>query len=115
MAWNGSATTTAMNPRPRLVEWVRRPARWLVPAAFLVLVPKCFLCVLAYAGIATGLGLGGAELCGDAATPRTLTPVLALLGLSLLAGGLLIWRPGKARAASAPGLRPAEPPADRTK
>ena len=40
-----------------------RARRWLLPVALLVLVPKCVLCVLAYFGAGTALGLGGAEWC----------------------------------------------------
>jgi hypothetical protein len=36
----------------------------LIPAALLTLAPKCVLCVLAYAGLAAALGLGGPEICG---------------------------------------------------
>jgi hypothetical protein len=35
-----------------------------MPAALLAFAPKCVLCVLAYAGIGTALGLGGPEICG---------------------------------------------------
>lgn len=53
------------------MRWPRfeRRRRWLAPAALLVLVPKCGLCVLAYTGLGALLGLGGPELCsagGDA-------------------------------------------------
>jgi len=41
-----------------------RASGWLIPAALLALTPKCVLCVLAYAGIGTALGLGGPEICG---------------------------------------------------
>ncbi|MEO6993832.1 MAG: hypothetical protein ABI273_09405 [Lacunisphaera sp.] len=40
---------------------------WLIPAAILALTPKCALCLLAYAGLGTWLGLGGPELCGGPA------------------------------------------------
>jgi len=36
----------------------------LIPTALLALAPKCFLCVLAYAGLGATLGLGGPEICG---------------------------------------------------
>ena len=56
-----------MNTRQRLLErpgrWRLRLPRWLLPTALLALVPKCVLCVLAYAGIGA-LGWGGPELCG---------------------------------------------------
>ena len=48
----------------------RRVVRWLWPAALLALTPKCVLCVLAYAGLGSVLGLGGGpELCGAPAVP----------------------------------------------
>ncbi|MEO6992969.1 MAG: hypothetical protein ABI273_05045 [Lacunisphaera sp.] len=39
---------------------------WLIPVAVLALTPKCALCLLAYAGLGTLLGLGGQDLCGGA-------------------------------------------------
>ena len=68
------------------VELSRRAVRWLWPAALLALVPKCLLCVVAYAGLGAGLGLGGPELCGaSAASPASWVSSLAWLGV---AGGL---------------------------
>lgn len=43
---------------------VNGAVRWLLPAALLALVPKCVLCVLAYAGLGAALGFGGPEICG---------------------------------------------------
>ena len=63
--------------RPRL----KQPLRGLGPAALLVVVPKCALCLLAYAG----LGLGGPELCG--APGGTAGPwALGLSALGVVAG-----------------------------
>jgi hypothetical protein len=45
-----------------------RAVRWLLPAALLALAPKCLLCLAAYAGLGTALGLGGGELCGAPAS-----------------------------------------------
>ena len=53
-----------MSMHSRLIEPMRRARGWLIPAALLTLPPKCVLCVLAYAGIGTALGLGSPELCG---------------------------------------------------
>ncbi len=63
MAWSGSGITTAMSMHSRLIEQMRRARGWLIPAALLTLAPKCILCVLAYAGLGTALGLGGQEIC----------------------------------------------------
>lgn len=59
---------------------------WLVPVALCAVVPKCFLCVIAYAGLGTALGLGGPGLCG--APDRVAAPPL-LLGAVGAAGFLL--------------------------
>lgn len=80
-----TATTRPSVPPPR-AEVSRRVVRWLIPAALLALTPKCVLCVLAYAGLGTALGLGGPELCGaTTASPATWASSLAWLGG---AGGL---------------------------
>jgi hypothetical protein len=69
-------------------ELHRRAIRWLVPAAALALVPKCLLCVLAYAGLGATLGLGGREICGvPSGSPGSWTPSLALPGAALLVVG----------------------------
>jgi hypothetical protein len=70
---------------------LRRAVRWLVPAAALALAPKCLLCVLAYAGLASALGLGGRELCGGPAEsphawiPLTAAALLVLGGVAMIA------------------------------
>ena len=48
------------HPLRRLV----RTRGWLIPVALFAFVPKCGLCLLAYAGLGAALGLGGPELCG---------------------------------------------------
>lgn len=68
--------------RPRL-EILRG---WLVPAALFAVAPKCFLCVLAYAGLGAALGLGGPELCG---APDRSSAFPLVLGLAGTAGFLL--------------------------
>jgi MYXO-CTERM domain-containing protein len=82
-----------MNPRPRWVDRMRQPTRWLIVVATLVVAPKCFLCLAAYAGVATGLGLGAQEICGVEVTPSPVAPGLGLLGLALAATALLVRRP----------------------
>lgn len=63
MACNGSAIMTAMNmpsrPPENFLRRITRRRGWLIPAALFALVPKCVLCVLAFAGIGAALGLGG--------------------------------------------------------
>ena len=68
--------------RPRL-EILRG---WLGPAALVPVAPKCILCVIAYAGLGTALGLGGPELCG---APDGSPAFPLLLGLAGAAGFLL--------------------------
>jgi len=69
----------------------RRAARWLWLSALLALAPKCTLCVLAYAGFGTALGLGGPELCGaPAGSSFTWTSALAWLGLSTALGAMIL-------------------------
>jgi len=48
----------------------------MIPAALIALTPKCALCLLAYAGLGTVLGIGGPELCGSS-TSATDSLVLA--------------------------------------
>jgi hypothetical protein len=79
--------------RPRL-EILRG---WLVPAALFAVAPKCILCVIAYAGLGTALGLGGPELCG---APDRVSALPLLLGTVGAAGFLLhriIHRPAPSR------------------
>ena len=74
-------------PRAELFRFrLRRAVRWLLPAGLLAVAPKCVLCVLAYAGLGTALGLGGPEFCGGSAgSPGAWASSLAWFGL---AGGL---------------------------
>jgi len=71
-----------MNGRRLQSEHLRR---WLIPAALLALLPKCVLCVLAYAGAGTILGWVGPEICGAAGPDRPGEAALPALGVSLVA------------------------------
>jgi len=57
----------------RFPDVMQRPIRlaricgWSAPALLLAFAPKCVLCVLAYVGLGSALGLGGPELCGGPA------------------------------------------------
>jgi hypothetical protein len=75
-----------MTRRPRSVDLLRPAGRRLAAGLFLVAAPKCLLCLAAYAGLGTALGLGGQELCGapaegagSAMGPADLAAVVILL------------------------------------
>lgn len=72
-------------PSPRAEISCRgRAVRWLLPAALLALVPKCLLCLLAYAGLGTALGFGGPEMCGaSSGSPASWASSLAWCGGAL--------------------------------
>ena len=76
-------------PRP-LAETLRRPACCLATGTCLALTPKCVLCLMAYAGLGTALGLGGPELCGatDGTTGHWITGWPVLAGVMVAGGGL---------------------------
>ncbi len=76
---------TAMRRKPRWADLLRRRVPWLAPVALLALAPKCLLCVLAYAGVATALVRGGPELCG-AAEGATGPGVARLAAVAVAAG-----------------------------
>lgn len=74
-----------------------RAVGWLLPAALLALVPKCLLCVIAYAGLGAAFGLGGPEICGASDdSPGSWASSLAWLGGAAGAGGFWLglrhWR-----------------------
>jgi hypothetical protein len=70
----------------RRIKSSRRAAGWFLPAALFALMPKCLLCVVAYAGLGAALGLGRSEICGaPAGSPGSWASSLAWLGV---AGGL---------------------------
>lgn len=72
---------------PRWSSLLRRIPGWLAPLVLLAAVPKCLLCVLAYAGLGAALGIGGAvELCGGPVThPLGWSAVSAITGAGLAA------------------------------
>lgn len=92
------------SPLAELLHRVRaHPVRWALPAAGLALAPKCLLCLAAYAGVGTLLGLAGPEICGAAPGDRWSAPVIltlaGALGLLLLAGW---WLHRRSRAVNPP-------------
>jgi len=96
--------------RSRCAEFSRRAVRGLLPAALLVLAPKCVLCALAYAGLGAALGLGGPELCGTTAVPPgswASPPVW----LGVAGGcGAFAWRAIRRRRRSVPAVSSLPPP-----
>lgn len=55
---------------PSRVDRWRRTIRWLSAGAIFAVVPKCFLCLAAYVGFGTLLGIKAApEICGAASGP----------------------------------------------
>jgi len=77
---------TKLKPGP---PKARTMARYVLP--LLALAPKCLLCVLAYAGVGTALGLGRPEICGVAGQDRSWAHVLPLVG-ALLVTALVLAR-----------------------
>src|SRR5688572_27256852 len=70
----------------RRTEFSHRAVRWLLPGALVALMPKCLLCVAAYAGLGIGLGASGPDICGTSGGfPGSWASSLAWLGV---AGGL---------------------------
>jgi hypothetical protein len=109
-ACSGSAITTNMKP-PKSSKPRRRTAGWLAGSALLALSPKCFLCLAAYAGFGTVLGLGGPELCGDGPSVVSIWVWwLALAGAALGAAALGVFTAGsKVGGASCPDMTPTVP------
>jgi hypothetical protein len=60
-------------------------ARWMVPGAVLVLLPKCPACLAAYIAIGTGFGIS----VSTATYVRLLLMIVCIASLSLLAARLL--------------------------
>lgn len=81
-----------------------RPAAWLLSAAGLALMPKCLLCLAAYAGIGALLGLTGPEICGGAGGP-SITQAVPWVS-SLVAVLVLLWRVARRRTGA---MKPRQP------
>ena len=73
-----------------MLERLRR-GPWPLVVVAVAVTPKCLLCLVAYAGLGTALGLGGRELCG-ATGEAAAGPVVALALLVAVVGGLFLWR-----------------------
>jgi hypothetical protein len=72
-----------------LTDFLQRPLQTLLPAALLILAPKCVVCVLAYAGIGTFFGIRRLEICGPSVgSSGPWVSLLALLGVALGIPGL---------------------------
>jgi hypothetical protein len=74
-----------MSLRSRPGERVRRIRVWLVPAGLLALTPKCVLCLLAYAGAGSALGLAGPEICGATNADQSWATALVVSSVALFA------------------------------
>src|SRR5262249_33257862 len=82
--------TTRLRQR---VERLRRVVHWVPAAAIVALAPKCFVCLVAYTSLGTGLGLrlGGPELCGAAKSAPDISVLsFAIVGVAI--GGLAVCR-----------------------
>lgn len=76
-----------------------RAIRWLAPAAALAFAPKCALCVAAYLGLGTALGLGGPELCGVSASAGPGWWLSTFAAGLVATAVLLLWRLRQAHSA----------------
>jgi hypothetical protein len=63
-----------------------RPGRWRGFAALglLALAPKCLLCLAAWLGLGTLLGIGGPELCGASPASVDVEAVAVCVGIGLV-------------------------------
>jgi len=90
---------TAIRRKWRWADTLRRRVPWLAPVALLALAPKCLLCVLAYAGVATALIRGGPELCGTTGG-ATGFGVARLAAAAVAVGVTVVWARRRSRAAA---------------
>ena len=93
MAWNGSATTTAMNRLRERPKTLLRFRRGLAALAIIAIAPKCVICVAGYLGLGAVFGLGGPEICGavnEAGVSRPTTLIVAGACVATGAAGLAL-------------------------
>jgi hypothetical protein len=84
-------------PSPH-AEFSRRAGRWLLPTALLALAPKCLLCVAAYVGLGTALGLRTPEICGASAdSVGAWATSLTWLAIAAAVAGVIAMRCGRSR------------------
>lgn len=77
-------TTAARQTEPRLSTPLQRlshAARWALPGAVLVVMPKCPMCIVAYVALFTGMGIS----VSAAAHLRVAVLVLCLISFLFLA------------------------------
>ena len=100
-----TATTSPPMPSSRAESSpVSRVVRWLLPTALLALTPKCLLCMAAYAGLGTALGLGGPEICGaPAGSPGSWASSPAWLGVAIGLGTFGFLASGRLRRSAPTG------------
>lgn len=109
MAWSGSVTTTVTTMPRWPASFRHRPLAWLAAGAALVVAPKCLLCLAAYVGLATAVGLGGGrEICGAPSDPlhAGVTASLATATFTFAGLGALMLRARRRRRGTAAGSRP---------
>jgi hypothetical protein len=75
--------------------------RWLGPVALAAVTPKCFMCLLAYAGVGAALGGGRPEICGATDNPTALPALLGALAVI----GLILHRIAHPPARTRPEIR----------
>jgi hypothetical protein len=82
---NGAQTADGGAPPLTLARRCMEMARWMVPGAVLVLLPKCPACLAAYIAIGTGFGIS----ISTATYVRLLLVIVCITSLLLLAARLV--------------------------